>query len=75
MARRLDEILKSDPNVRVVRLEYEGLADLTPLMPVLSVLPNLMCVVGRWSGLPSVPVACAVLTRACTRWLCTSQRA
>lgn len=44
MARRLDEILKTEPNTNIVRLEYEGLADLAPLLPVLGVLPNLECV-------------------------------
>ena len=58
MARRLDEILKSDPNVRVVRLEYEGLADLAPLMPVLSVLPNLMCVVSCGRAACAARVGC-----------------
>jgi len=55
MARRLDEILKTDPNTRCVRLEYESLEDLTPLLPVLGVLPSLTELDLRGNKLATLP--------------------
>ena len=66
MARRLDEILQTDPNTSVVRLEYEGLEDLAPLLPVLGVLPNLQELDLRGNKLKSLPADLSSLRNVTT---------